>query len=225
MEDVAHYTDYGFPWSFGVAEAETFTDGVLTGPELAGGGLVDEHDWGRVGTIAVIEFAAAQQGNAHRTQIRGTYRIAIRAGVLFRVGRGFAFDVDAVHVQIAAERELADNAGRFHAGKRLNALENLLIERHGLGIGGFRSPKGNAQRESVGCVKPGFDFQQAHETLHNEAGAGQQEQGQRYIGNNEQIEEAVALSSGGGFAAFFQCFCEIEFGSAKSGGKTESQTG
>jgi len=42
--------------------------------------------------------------------------------------------VDAVHVQIAAEGELADDGGRLHARKRLNAAEHLLIKLYGLGI-------------------------------------------------------------------------------------------
>src|SRR5215218_3138368 len=49
--------------------ADALTDRVDSGPELRGSRLVHDDDMRRAGSIALLEQAAAAQGNRHRAEV------------------------------------------------------------------------------------------------------------------------------------------------------------
>src|SRR5580765_1195045 len=204
MKDVAGYTNHGSPRSFGIPHSETLADRIFSGPETASHRFVDER-YPRGGcNISLIELTPAQYGNSHRPQVAWRDRIAVRAGIFFGVWQGLAFDVNAVHVQIPTERELANNSGRFDAGKRLNFLENLVEKCNRRRVFGFGSPESDGECQSVGRIETRFDFEQTDETFHHQAGTGQKEQRQSNVRKNERTAQTVAFSASGSFAGFLQ---------------------
>jgi len=57
---------------FVVDRAEAFADGVLIGPEAAGGGLTDDGDELGVGLVGVVEGAALKDADAEGVEVAGS---------------------------------------------------------------------------------------------------------------------------------------------------------
>jgi hypothetical protein len=122
--DVAENSHDGGPRTGGVAGvgpcAHELADRVLVGKSEVGKGLADEHGGGRSGDVVVVEQAAPDERDVHGFDVAGSDGVAQRRRLL---GSGFALDFDAVHVAVAAERELRSEACGDDSGKLPDAVE------------------------------------------------------------------------------------------------------
>ena len=120
--------DDGDPRVFHVADADASADdGARIFPIGPGHGLVDHGNQLPVGRIRRREPASARQPRAHGFEgaIRDDLPITfcVVAGCLFE-----AVDIETVVADGRGERQRSHNGGRFRAGERTHALDQLAVE-------------------------------------------------------------------------------------------------
>src|SRR2546426_5331715 len=117
-------------------EGDAFAERILVGPIATRHCFVDGRDLGCVLCIAVIEFPALDQPNAHRFEVGWAHVAIVRTTLLAGAWFRRAFDQQNRAAVNAAERQVFDGAGGFDPRQSRHSFQELLIEgRHLVGSG------------------------------------------------------------------------------------------
>ena len=176
------------------AELEPMAERVRPRPEAARERQVHEHDRRRLAGVAPVEVAASDERDLHRAPIAGCHRVEVGRGVLVRV-RGFlALDVDAPHVEVPAERDLARGAGRRHAGSRRERPGEALVEAGRplpVGVGHVHLGGDEAAR-----LEARLHVEQPAQALDREDGPDEEDRRDRHLAGQQQALPALAGGAG-----------------------------
>ena len=80
-------------------------------------------------------------------------------------------------------------------------------------------------RQNILGIKSGIHAQQAHKTIAKQAGAREQNHGQRELQDDETFVRHVACATGGNCSCFFERGIQVRFDSCERGNQPKQQTG
>ena len=122
---IADDADNRGPWPVSAAhvgtEAHTLANGILAREDAIRVGFIEEHRFGYAGNIVFIKQAASTKWNVHRFQVSRRDRVAKRG-----IGAGASFELNAIHILIATERQLAGETGGYDARHLTHSIQSLL---------------------------------------------------------------------------------------------------
>ena len=124
---VAHHANDGVPRPVGGPDVQALPIGSATGEPSLRQRLADDDRSGAAATSRRIEQRGRAQRDAHRLEVSRGDRIAKRAAA--RRGIRPRLEVHAVHVEVAAQRQLAGERGAVHARQLAHRLERLAKNR------------------------------------------------------------------------------------------------
>ena len=93
-------------------------------------------------------------------------------------------------------------------------------------VGITQCGEGNFRGQNVIGIEAGIDVFQPNETLEEQTGAGQEDEGEGHFRDDEDVAQPVVTPAGGGAAsAFLERFGQVRFAAGKAGNKPEEKTG
>ncbi len=176
------------------------------------------------GAIEVVEVAAAQQGQADGLEIAGRGDNERDGRAVGSVEDGSVLDLD-VGVGGAKAGRVGDEGGVRDAGDGLEAGEKPIVEVLA-SVGVLVSLVGeiNARDHELAGGNGAVGFEGLDETVHKDAGAGEQHEGERELEDDEGGGEEASAMTADGARAFLQDLVEVGARGAESGGDAKGQT-
>ena len=191
-------------------KAQVFADGVLAGPEAARGFGADDGGARIAGGVGFGEFAAAQKRDAHGAEIAGRDGVEPKERRGLVVGGQVVFDIGRTLGHSAAEWKRVDQRGVADAGKRADFAEEIVIE--GKAAAGFAAERfvgRDARGEHVVGTEAGIDVRQRPEAANQQAGAADEQHGEREFADDQDAANAAPGGERGAAAAGFERFGEF----------------
>ena len=226
--EVRHHADDLAPLRGRALEkGEAPADRVGVAEENSGGGLSDQEDAGRGGLVARQKGAAGEEAHGKGLKIAGADRVDHRRGFASAGGALAAFDEEFCGAGPIEKRHGRGEAGGFHAGERGEPLEGEPLEggdfrRVGVGGGGQRDLASN----DVGGLPAGASMAEFVETADEGGGAGEQDQSEGELGDDEELAKAlVGWPAGAAATSAFQRVVEIEPQREERGRETKGEGG
>src|SRR5439155_11160893 len=130
--------------------------------------LVHDGDAGGFRVVMIGEVAAGKKWGAHGLEETRRNRVDVHG----LTGGTLAFDAGGHREPSAAERNIAGEARRNHAGKLLDLLQRIPVERHACGIDGTVQVALDQQDTFV--AKAGIDVIEIFKRAYEQAAADQQ---------------------------------------------------
>src|SRR5262245_20051146 len=129
MTHVADNANDHAPGTFRASNLNELARGIGAGPDPRCEKFVDENDRRRAGMILRIDGTTAAQWDSHRLDVARRHSIAEGARRVRRIVNRLVLKAHAIHIEIAAQGELARAPDGFHAWKRTEPFGHLLESR------------------------------------------------------------------------------------------------
>jgi hypothetical protein len=175
-------------------EPHAMADRVATGPELSRRRGAGQQNRRRAAPVAGVKEPAAQQRDAERREISSAGDARLDVAIIFsRALRRRALDDERARETEPAQGQPEDRARGTGAGEGRETVEEAAIqERHPLAVRVLRLGQGKVELEDVGGPKAGVGRSHPDEAPDQQPGAGQENQGQRQLGDDQQAADAAS---------------------------------
>ena len=223
---VADDSDDGHPGAVLPVRAHPYalSDRVLSRPVDPREGLVDERDRKRAGDVGALECASRAHPLSERFERAVGEDLPVSLGAA--PGRlDVALDVQAPVADLGAERKGAHDAGLADSGKAAHAFEQRAVERDDLlRLLVARLGRPQLQRQDVLRIEAQVHARERGETAEHQAGAEQQDDGERHLRGGERAAEALPAEAGrGSRRAVAQRLGEVEPQHPQGRGESEEE--
>src|SRR6185437_9299340 len=193
---------------------EVFADGTFVREVAFGESVVDDDHAGRVGNrVALVEFAAAKQSRAHQLKIAGSDPVGGGVRRMEMSGlRLVCANKTPANIR-TTKRKRNGRGGAFHAGEILHAL-NRLTEKPAplLRLCVLRLRQKDIGLKKMLRIEAGIGAREQIKALDQQAGADEQDEGQRDLNSNQRVSRPAAFSCRDSAATFTKRFVQINFG-------------
>jgi hypothetical protein len=174
-------------------------DRVALREELAREGGADDDDVGLLAQLAILEEATLEQRDAHRPEVPVVADPDLRRRLLPGAGGRLALDREIRRRAHARERQEVDGARRRDARDRARPLDRVAEEgedlRVDLLVGALQAVHRDAGGEQSLRVEPGVDARDAGQAAQQQAGADEQDGGERDLGDDQALAQAACPRS------------------------------
>src|SRR4029077_2792861 len=146
----------------------------------------------RAGDVVIVDRAPGEKRNAHGFEISRAHGISERAISLFGQVRR-RFEADAVLVAVAAQRDLAGESRRGHAGYAAHRLELADVQLLYRFVGAIALPdRLHLQRQQRRVVESERHLEETLQAPEQQPGADEKYDRERDLRNDEQAPQAMS---------------------------------
>ena len=168
------------------------TDRVGTGPEAFGHRRADDRHGRRISAIGVVEIAAAQQRDAQCREVSGTDGGRIDIAAASAIVQLLIVDKDVLCLHGGPQRHAIGLRHGHDARNGCQPLPQLPGERLARGGGHRRHLQHRHQDDGVLPFESRVDVLRALQAAHEQAGAGQQDERDRELRDDQRIARTEA---------------------------------
>ncbi len=216
----------GDEFGFAFIHLYVFPNGIFVREEFFDERLVNDQDAAGFRGILALEGASGEQRNAHGAEIIAVDVAKIRVFVVVGVCGGMFGDGEESVVGFAAERQFGNEAGAYDRGRGLEAVLERVEEGFARLLGVVaRRDEGDFGGEHVRGIEAQMNAHQAPETIEEQAGGDQDDDGERDFGDDQGIVGAMLGARIAGSAAFFQALREVATAGFERGSQAEKYCG